>query len=511
MWNRAMGVMLAGAAAIWAQDAAPAAQSGAGPDVAAKASPKIYLVKVGTKIPLSMINSVSTKNSVPGDRVYLETVFPILVNGKIVIPPGSYVAGTITKIQRPGKVKGRGEFYLRFDSLTLPNGVTRDFRARVSTLDGRASEELDRNEGAIKSEGNKGEDAHHRRGYGRGRERGRLGRRRCRVGAEGCGNRRRRRSRSRARGRVVYARPGRRAGERHHRGNGPGPHHPIRRQRTGFLQRHAAPQHRRRQRASAWPEIAIGHSPLAALISAGVGVRLEGVRRVFDDRIVLSNFHLSISPGEFLAILGPSGCGKSTLLRMIARLAPPDAGSIAFTPSENFQTAFVFQDAHLLPWRTVLENAALPLELTGVAREQRRQKARKALEQVNLAEALALYPAQLSGGMRMRVSLARALVTGPRLLLLDEPFAALDELTRFHLDVQLRRLWQASGMTVIFVTHSISEAAFLAERAVVLARREGRIKLDRRLELPGERTNELRGDARFAEESKLLLDQMEEQ
>lgn len=159
MWNRAMGVMLAGAAAIWAQDAAPAAQSGAGPDVAAKASPKIYLVKVGTKIPLSMINSVSTKNSVPGDRVYLETVFPILVNGKIVIPPGSYVAGTITKIQRPGKVKGRGEFYLRFDSLTLPNGVTRDFRARVSTLDGRASEELDRNEGAIKSEGNKGEDA----------------------------------------------------------------------------------------------------------------------------------------------------------------------------------------------------------------------------------------------------------------------------------------------------------------------------------------------------------------
>jgi len=118
-----------------------------------------FTVEPGTHIPLSLINSVSTKNSVPGDRVYLETVFPILVDGKIVIPPGSYVAGTITEVQRPGKVKGRGEFHLRFDSLTLPNGTTRDFRARVSGIDGRASEELDRKEGSIKSEGNKGGDA----------------------------------------------------------------------------------------------------------------------------------------------------------------------------------------------------------------------------------------------------------------------------------------------------------------------------------------------------------------
>jgi hypothetical protein len=115
-------------------------------------------VEPGTHIPLSLINSVSTKNSAPGDRVYLETVFPILVDGKIVIPPGSYVAGTITQVQRPGKMKGRGEFHLRFDSLTLPNGATRDFRARVSGLDGRASEELDRKEGSIRSEGNKGGD-----------------------------------------------------------------------------------------------------------------------------------------------------------------------------------------------------------------------------------------------------------------------------------------------------------------------------------------------------------------
>jgi hypothetical protein len=120
---------------------------------------KAFLVDTGTHIPLSLINSVSTKNSIPGDRVYLETVFPILVDGKIVIPPGSYVEGTITEVQRPGKVKGRGEFHLRFDSLTLPNGTTRDFRARVSGLDGRASEELDRKEGTIRSEGNKSGDA----------------------------------------------------------------------------------------------------------------------------------------------------------------------------------------------------------------------------------------------------------------------------------------------------------------------------------------------------------------
>jgi type IV secretion system protein VirB10 len=118
----------------------------------------VYTVDPGTKIPLSMINSVSTKHAAEGDRVYLETVFPILVNGRVVIPPGSYVAGTVTSVKRPGRVKGKGEMYLRFDSMTLPNGVTRDFRARVGALDGRATEELDKDEGKIKSEGNKGGD-----------------------------------------------------------------------------------------------------------------------------------------------------------------------------------------------------------------------------------------------------------------------------------------------------------------------------------------------------------------
>src|SRR5580658_7375042 len=155
MLTRALPLLLAGALSLAAQQADDAVATPAPPSP----EPKTFQVETSTRIPLSMINSVSTKNAQPGDQVYLETEFPILVDGRIVIPPGSYVLGTITKVQRPGKVKGRGEFYLRFDSLTLPNGVTRDFRARVSGLDGRASEELDRTEGSIKSEGNKGGDA----------------------------------------------------------------------------------------------------------------------------------------------------------------------------------------------------------------------------------------------------------------------------------------------------------------------------------------------------------------
>ncbi len=243
----------------------------------------------------------------------------------------------------------------------------------------------------------------------------------------------------------------------------------------------------------------------------GVALDLRGVRKVFQNHTVIEHFDLEVRAGEFLAILGPSGCGKSTLLRIIARLLAPDDGAVAVDPdADRFQTSFVFQDAHLLPWRTVLDNAALPLELMGIAREECYAKARAALGEIGLAEAEDRYPAQLSGGMRMRVSLARALVAEPRLLLLDEPFAALDEITRFRLDLRLRELWKERGMTVVFVTHSISEAAFLANRAVVLARRAGRIKLDRRLDLP-ERGEDLRLDPRYGAEMKILLGAMEEE
>jgi hypothetical protein len=165
MWLRsAIGVMALAAFPILAAQAGQSALSDrkapeAWRPVDGQETAGVYVVEPGTRIPLSLINSVSTKHSTVGDRVYLQTVFPILVDGRIVIPPGSYVAGTVTQIKRPGRIKGRGELYLRFDSLTLPNGVTRDFRARIGALDGQSDEELDRSEGKIRSEGNKGGDA----------------------------------------------------------------------------------------------------------------------------------------------------------------------------------------------------------------------------------------------------------------------------------------------------------------------------------------------------------------
>ena len=236
--------------------------------------------------------------------------------------------------------------------------------------------------------------------------------------------------------------------------------------------------------------------------AAGTRVSITGVRRSFDNGVVaLDNITLDVAGGEFVAILGPSGSGKSTLLRLIAGLDQPQVGQVSVGQP---RLAYVFQDAHLLPWRNVLSNVALPLELAGVPKELRRDAAMNAIEQVGLADAVTRYPAQLSGGMRMRASLARALVTDPSLFLLDEPFAALDEITRHRLDEQLRALWAQRRMTVVFVTHSIQEAAFLADRAVVLSRRPARVILDKRIDLPDERTEELRTTAAFARESHEL-------
>jgi len=242
--------------------------------------------------------------------------------------------------------------------------------------------------------------------------------------------------------------------------------------------------------------------------TVGVGVTLKNVRRTFPGEVTaVDSLTLKVSAGEFVALLGPSGCGKSTLLRMIAGLDRPNAGSIDISGRSSI--AYVFQDAHLLPWRNVLRNVALPLELQGVGKAQRHAAASDAIAQVGLGEFARSYPAQLSGGMRMRVSLARALVTNPDLLLLDEPFAALDEITRAQLDLQLRDLWRARGMTVLFVTHSITEAAFLAQRAIVFTRRPAQIVIDHAIALPDDRPNALRGAPEFARETAALLDALE--
>jgi NitT/TauT family transport system ATP-binding protein len=226
-------------------------------------------------------------------------------------------------------------------------------------------------------------------------------------------------------------------------------------------------------------------------------VSLRGIRRVFAGGVAaVDGVDLEVRGGELVAILGPSGCGKSTLLRLVAGLDAPQGGEVAVGAARR-RVSFVFQDAHLLPWRTVQRNVELPLELAGASRAERAASATRLIAQVGLADAAGRYPAQLSGGMRMRASLARALVTDPELLLLDEPFAAVDEITRHRLDEQLRALCAARPLTVLFVTHSIAEAAFLAERVVVLSPRPARVVA----ELPGlgaaARTPALRADPAF--------------
>ena len=229
---------------------------------------------------------------------------------------------------------------------------------------------------------------------------------------------------------------------------------------------------------------------------AGAGLRLRGIRRAFAGRAVLENLDLDIRPGEFLALLGPSGCGKSTLLRLIAGLDRPDAGQLDLS-NDSGRLAYVFQDPSLMPWRSVLANVLLPLELSGIPAAEREARAGDWLAAVGLSEATRRYPNELSGGMKMRVSLARALSIQPTLLLLDEPFAALDEFTRQHLDELLQQLWLNHAMTVIFVTHSITEAVFLADRVVMLAARGGRLLADRAIELARPRTRATRTSPAF--------------
>jgi NitT/TauT family transport system ATP-binding protein len=220
--------------------------------------------------------------------------------------------------------------------------------------------------------------------------------------------------------------------------------------------------------------------------------------------VALEEISFDVREGQFVSLVGPSGCGKSTLLRMVAGLGPITTGKILVeglpprqARQEKADTAFVFQDATLMPWRNVLGNVELPLELRGVSKTERRSTVMQALETVGLAEVTKAYPRELSGGMRMRVSLARALAAHPRLLLMDEPFGALDEITRQRLNGELLRLCALANWTVVFVTHNVFEAVYLSTRILVMSARPGRIIAEVPVPLPHPRVPEIRTDPEF--------------
>ena len=218
----------------------------------------------------------------------------------------------------------------------------------------------------------------------------------------------------------------------------------------------------------------------------------------------LDTVTFSICPQEFICVLGPSGSGKTTLLRILAGLLPPTEGSVRFAGGATPRIGFVFQQANLMPWRTVLQNILLPLEVEHLPAEAARAKAREMVELVGLQGFEESYPRDLSGGMAQRVALARALIHDPDILLLDEPFGSLDALTRERMWTELSRIWQLRQKTVIMVTHSIGESLFLADRVLVLTARPGRIKLDLKVDLPRPRQDDMRYTAHFGNLAKKL-------
>ena len=237
-------------------------------------------------------------------------------------------------------------------------------------------------------------------------------------------------------------------------------------------------------------------------------VTLQRVDKVFANGVkALDALALEIGEGEFVSLLGPSGCGKSTALRIVAGLAEPSAGRVIWQGERRPQDiGFVFQEPTLLPWGTVFDNIFLPLRLAGETRAGAQARIAEAIELVGLGGFAGAYPRQLSGGMRMRVSIARALVTRPRLLLLDEPFAALDEITRFKLNDDLLALRESQGWTVIFVTHSTFESVFLSTRVVVMTSRPGRISAELAVDLAYPRTAGLRVEAAYTEHCRTVSD-----
>jgi NitT/TauT family transport system ATP-binding protein len=234
-------------------------------------------------------------------------------------------------------------------------------------------------------------------------------------------------------------------------------------------------------------------------------VQIKDVTKRFGETTAVQGIDLEIEPGEFVSLIGPSGCGKSTLLRIIGDLIQPTTGTATVNgkPARRARIdrdyGIVFQDAVLYDWRTVAKNIALPLELAGWDRRRRAAKVKEMLELVELTGFDNHYPWQLSGGMQQRVSIARALSFDPALLLMDEPFGALDEMTRERLNMELLQIWEASGSTVVFVTHSIAEAVFLSTRVVVMSPRPGRISTVIPIDLAQPRTATTREDPHFFE------------
>ena len=240
-------------------------------------------------------------------------------------------------------------------------------------------------------------------------------------------------------------------------------------------------------------------------------ITLEGVGKVFRNGVVaLDGIDLTIESGAFVSLLGPSGCGKSTLLRIISGLIEPSHGMRrwAGNGAAPGSIGFVFQEPTLMPWTSVAENIYLPLRLAGVARRDAATRIDEAIAAVGLDGFADAYPRELSGGMKMRVSIARALITRPRLLLLDEPFAALDEITRLKLNEDLLRLWHSEKWTVVFVTHSVFESVFLADRVVVMTRHPGRIAADLSIALPYPRETALRTTAEYGLQCRAVSQQL---
>jgi len=246
--------------------------------------------------------------------------------------------------------------------------------------------------------------------------------------------------------------------------------------------------------------------PLGEAADAPPVVALQNVGKRYASGLdALGGVDLAIARGEFLSLVGPSGCGKSTLLRIVAGLAEPTRGLCRLQLGGQSESAipaghigFVFQDPTLMPWSTVAANVELPFRIAGRVRSAERDRVAASLRAVGLAGFERSYPHQLSGGMRMRVSIARALVTGPALLLLDEPFAALDEITRHALNDDLLRLWDADRPTILFVTHSVFESVYLSTRIAVMAPRPGRIVADLTVDLPQPRDRSVRTTPAYA-------------